>query len=89
MEFRWNDWNLDHIAIHGVDPDEAEFIVRNARPPFPEERWDGRWAVWGRSHEGRFLQVSFVFDEDGTVYVIHARPLGEREKKRWRRRTRT
>ena len=35
---------------------------------------------------GRPLQVVFVLDEDETIYVIHARPLSKREKRRLRRR---
>jgi hypothetical protein len=29
MEFRWNDWNIEHIAGHGVSPDEAETVSEN------------------------------------------------------------
>jgi len=32
------------------------------------------------------LQVVFVFNEDDDVYVIHARPLTDKEKKGYRRR---
>ena len=35
MEFRWNDWTEGHISEHGVDPWEAEEVVREARPPYP------------------------------------------------------
>jgi hypothetical protein len=34
------------------------------------------------------LQVIYVLDEDGTVYVIHARPMSDREKWRFRRKNR-
>jgi len=27
MEFRWNEWNVEHIAEHGVTPDEAELVL--------------------------------------------------------------
>ena len=27
MQFRWNEWNSDHIESHGVDPEEAEVVV--------------------------------------------------------------
>lgn len=86
MEFRWNQWNRDHIGEHGVQPEEAEFVIRNAAAPYPEERGDDKWRVWGQTSSGRFLQVVFVLDPDQTIYVIHARPLTEREKKRYRRR---
>ena len=88
MQFRWIDWNRDHIAEHGVEEDEAEMVVRNARPPFPEEIEDEKIIVKGRGIGGRFLQVIYLLDPDNTVFVIHARPLTEREKKQLRRRWR-
>ena len=86
MDFRWNEWNVEHIARHGVVPEEAESIVRAARSPFPRKVEEDKWLVWGRGQGGRFLQVIFVLDEDRTAYVIHARPLDNREKRRFRRR---
>ena len=86
MAFRWNNWNLYHATKHGVEPEEAEGVVRRARPPFPEYCGDERWVVWGQGEGGRFLQVVFLLDEDGTVYIIHARQLTEQEKRRFRRR---
>ena len=87
-EFRWNDWNIDHIAEHGVTTAEAEWIVNNARRPYPEEAGGGRLLVRGQTATGDYLQVSYVLDADDTVYVIHARPLTDREKRRYRRRRR-
>ncbi len=77
-EFRWNDWNIGHIARHGVEPADAEHAVR-----FPERNWPRRkgdkWVVRGRAANGRLLQVVFVEDEKSApwrqVYVIHARPI--------------
>jgi uncharacterized DUF497 family protein len=86
MRFRWNEWNIEHVVEHGVDPEEAEMVVRQAKHPYPERQPAEKWMVWGRGRGGRFLQVFFVLDDDQTVYVIHARPLTDREKKRYRRR---
>jgi len=44
--------------------------------------------VRGADDTGRLLQVVFVLDEDGSVYVIHARPLTDPERRRYRRRSR-
>ena len=85
MEFRWTAWNLDHVALHGVTPDEAESLVRKARSPFPRKIEEDKWLVWGRGHGGCYLQVIFVTDDDQTVYIIHARPLTDLEKRRLRR----
>ena len=86
MDFCWNDWNSQHLAAHGVSPEEAEIVVCGARSPFPRKIEEDKWLVWGRGLGGRLLQVVFVLDEDETIYVIHARPLSEREKRRLRRR---
>jgi hypothetical protein len=59
--FSWDEWNRDHIARHDVEPEEAEYVVRRARPPFPREVGGGKFAVWGATATGRLLQVIFVF----------------------------
>ena len=82
MNFRWNTWNIEHLAQHGVSPEEAEQVVRGARPLY---RGDGKYLVQGRGSGGRWLQVIYVLDDDGTIFVIHSRPLTDREKRRWRR----
>jgi len=89
MQFRWIDWNRDHIAEHGVAPEEAEMVVRGAKPPFPIKIEEDKWLTKGQGISGRFLQVIYITDPDRTVFVIHARPLTEREKKQLRRRWKT
>jgi uncharacterized DUF497 family protein len=86
MRFRWIDWNREHVADHSVDPDEAEMVVRQARPPFPRKIEEEKWLVIGPGKGGRLLQVIYIVDEDKTVFVIHARPISEREKRRFRKR---
>jgi len=86
MDFRWNEWNLEHIARHGVEPEEVEYVVLAARRPWPRYRGDDKWLVCGRGRGGRFLQVVYILDEDNLVFVIHARPLTDAEKRRMRRR---
>jgi uncharacterized DUF497 family protein len=84
-EFRWNEWNLEHIAEHGVLQEEAEAIVRRARPPFPRELAKGKYLVRGQSMVGTYLQAIFVVDPGDTLYVIHARPMTNVEKHKFRR----
>jgi uncharacterized DUF497 family protein len=87
VQFRWNEWNESHVSEHGVEPAEAEEVVR-ARPPYPLASADEKFLVWGPTAEGRFLQVVFVMDEEDSVFIIHARPLTDKEKKRYRRKVR-
>ncbi len=85
VEFRWNQWNVDHIAKHGVSPEEAEYVVDHARRPFPRYHGTGKYLVRGQSEAGRWLQVIYVFDPPAIVFVIHARPLKGSEKRSVRR----
>jgi uncharacterized DUF497 family protein len=59
--FSWDDWNVDHIAKHGVTPADAEHVVRNAEAPFPRALADDKLVVWGQAEDGSYLQVIFVF----------------------------
>ena len=88
MKFKWIDYNVEHIDAHGVDPDEAEAVVEEATSPWPRKQADGKWLVVGRGRGGRWLQVAYVLEDDGTVFVIHARELEENEKKQQRRKKR-
>lgn len=80
-EFRWDDWNSEHATRHGVSIQEAEALVR--RGP-ARHVGDNRYRVLGRGQGGRFIQVIYVA-EPQTFYVIHARPMTEREKHQERR----
>jgi uncharacterized DUF497 family protein len=85
-EFRWIEWNLAKCEKHGVDPDDAEYVVRNADTPFPMKADDEKIVVWGQQAGGRYLQVIYLVDPDETLFVIHAMPLTERQKHQLRRR---
>ncbi len=67
MIFAWETWNLEHIATHGVDREEAEKIVRAARPPFPLLQGGGKARVNGPTSTGRWLQVIFVLRDTSTI----------------------
>lgn len=69
MLFAWDDWNVDHIAKHGVTPSEAEYVVKHAAAPFPREHGDDKFVVWGQTADGGYLQVIFVFRSEDEVDV--------------------
>jgi uncharacterized protein len=88
LEFRWNAWNVDHIAKHGVKPGQVEYVVRRARPPFPHQVGDEKFIMVGPDEFGLLLRVIYIADPDETAFVIHAMPLTDRDKKKYRRRVR-
>jgi uncharacterized DUF497 family protein len=81
--FRWVQWNLDHATQHGVTVFECEQVVRSGNY---RQSDGGKFRAVGRGAGGRWLQVVFAITEDDEVFVIHARPLTDREKHHERRR---
>lgn len=83
MQFRWIEWNIAKVESHGVRPEEAEYVVEHAKTPYPMESPDDKWLVRGKTEYGRSIQVVYLYDVDGadSAFVIHARPLSNREKR--------
>ena len=88
MDFRWNEWNAEHLEQHGIEPEAAEHVVEEATAPYPRRIGEDKLLVWGPDSAGDLLQVIFVLDEDGSAYILHTRPLTQREKGRYRRQRR-
>lgn len=84
--FDWDEYNLDHIARHGVDPGEAEDAVLDPdRVSFPARL--GRVGFIGMTEAGRVLVV--ILDRKrGLWRVATARDASSNEKKSYRRRQR-
>lgn len=83
--FRWNEWNFHHATGHGVTVEEIEALVRRGQREYVG---NGKYRVVGRGMGGQWIQVVYFYDPEDTVYVVHARQLNEREKRRERRRRR-
>ena len=59
LEFDWDDGNINHLALHGIEAEEAEQVVRN-RPCDLESflrNGEDRTAQVGETDSGRVLVV--------------------------------
>lgn len=65
--FRWDDWNRSHIVKHNISQTEAEYVVRQARPPYPRATGEEKHLVWGQTEAGRYLQVVYIYDSDTRI----------------------
>lgn len=83
--FEWDEENIEHIAHHDVEMDEAEAVLDNK--PLILKTKDDKYLAYGQTDEGRFLLVVFVRNA-GQVRVITARDLTDGEKRRLKRRKR-
>ena len=84
--FEGDERNIEHLARHGVDPDEAEAVLDNN--PLVLRTADDKHLAYGQTEDGRFLLVVFVRKVGPVVRVITARELTDAEKKQYRRRRR-
>jgi uncharacterized DUF497 family protein len=78
--FVWADWVIAKLDWkHGVDPDEVEEVFFN--PPYKVRRAKkGKYLLYGRSLDGRYLFIVFTWVER-RVKVISARNMTPAEKR--------
>ncbi len=85
-EFVWPKDRIDHIASHGITPEEVEetcfgkALVQRAR----SEGQNPVYYVLGPTMDGRYLFCVVIQFPDGKGYPITARPMSETEKRRYR-----
>lgn len=82
-EVRWEDWSEDHIAQHGVAPDEVEDVVMHP-PRYACGGRDGTTLVYGTTRGGRHLLVVVAEEGDGVVFVVTARDMNRNEQRTFR-----
>ena len=80
----WDEWNVAHIARHGVVPQEVEEVCQSE--PLVQQGHHGRRVVIGATHTGRMLEV--VLDpepEEGVYYVVTAHPASRKDRALYRK----
>jgi uncharacterized DUF497 family protein len=87
-DFRWIGWNIGKVEGHGLTADEVEYVVNNARRPYPRPIGNEKWLVIGGTPRRAIVQVIYLNDADDTKFVIHARPLTRAERRRHGRKRR-
>jgi hypothetical protein len=87
----WPDDRVDHIARHGVRPEEVEEVC-SLRPLVLRTKASGAspaYHVLGQTEGGRYLFCVVLQFPDGKGYPVTARPMTQAERQRyllWRRR---
>jgi uncharacterized protein len=84
-EFVWPEKRLDHIARHGVTPEEVEEACFG-RPLVLRGKSEGQNPVYyalGQTDSGRYLFCVVIQFPVGKGYPVTARPMTEREGRRY------
>jgi uncharacterized protein len=85
-EFVWPQDRIDHIALHGVTPEEVEQVCFG-RPLVQRAISQGENPVYyilGQTDEGRYVFAVVIRFPDGKGYPVTARPMTDKEKRRYR-----
>jgi uncharacterized DUF497 family protein len=86
-EFVWPDDRVDHIAQHGITPDEVEDVCFG-KPLVYRAKSEGKnpvYYVLGQTNAGRYLFCVIIQFPDGKGYPVTARPMTAKEKRRYRK----
>ena len=84
-EFVWPEDRIDHIARHGVAPEEVEEICfgRSLILRAKSEGENPVYYVLGQTYNGIYLFCAIIHFPDGKGYPITARPMTDKEKRRY------
>ncbi len=85
-EITWPQDRIGHIARHGVSPEEVEEVcfgtafVQRAK----SQGENPVYYVLGQTESGRYLFCVVIQFPDGRGYPITARPMTDKEKRRYK-----
>ena len=80
-ELHWDEWNVEHIARHGVTYEEVEEVLQDA-PLFIRIRAD-RVHMIGQTDAGRYPSAFADPLGAGEYYVASARDATRAERRRY------
>ena len=86
-ELLWPRDRIEHIARHSITPDEVEEVCFG-RPLVLRAKSHGDnpvYYVLGQTDAGRYLFSVIIQFPDGRGYPVTARPMTEKEKRRYQR----
>ena len=83
-DFQWDEENIDHIARHGVSPEEVEEACY--RRPFVLKGRGGTYLIYSQTDDGRYLLVVARYKGRGMIRVITSRDMTDAERRLCRER---
>jgi uncharacterized DUF497 family protein len=86
-EFVWPQDRIDHITRHGVTPEEVEQVCfgRSLVQRAKSEGENLIYYILGQTDAGRDLLSVVIGFPDGKGYAVTARPMTDKEERRYRR----
>jgi len=85
-EFVWPKDRVDHIAGHGITPEEVEETCFG-KPFVQRAKSQGQSPVYyvlGQAASGRYLFCVVIQFPDGKGYPVTARPMTDKQRRRYK-----
>jgi uncharacterized protein len=87
QEIIWTEERVEHIARHGVSPEEVEQVC-HGYPLVQRAKSEGKNPVYyllGQSYSGRYLFCVMIQFPENKGYPVTARPMTEKEQSKYKR----
>ena len=84
VDFEWDEDNIEHIARHGVSPEEVEEACYNS--PYILKGRRGSYLIYSQTGDGRYLLIVGRYKGRGIIRVITARDMTDAERRLCRER---
>ena len=81
----WDEWNVNHIARHGVTKGEVEEVFMGFFQTFEGKK--GRLGIIGRTRDLRYLTIILDPIEVGLYYPVTAHPSSRKQRASYNQRS--
>lgn len=83
----WSEDRKEHIARHGVTPEEVEEVCFGLSliQRVKSRKKNPVYYIFGQTDSGRYLFCVVIQFPEGTGYPVTARPMTDKEKRRYTR----
>ena len=78
----WDDFNIDHIALHSVTVQEVEEVCQGDF--IARQTYNNRLLITGPDSSGNLLSIVLAPEGDDAYYVVTARPAAKKERRDYR-----
>ncbi len=74
--FQWTDEIVEHLAEHGITPEDFEKVVCNPMK-IRKSRSSGLPAAFGYTEDGRYIIAIYKYLDDMTILPVTAYEIGD------------
>lgn len=80
----WDDYRIEHIAEHDIEPHEVSEVCEDSRH-LAHREGRNRYRLYGQTRQGRYLFVILEQVETAVYKPITARDMTDNERRNYRK----